>query len=148
MTLRSRYDPREDRMLLTLRVGEGDQQYWVTRRLWLALHERLAALVPAGSADEEEVPPPQKPLRPMTAAHTTDAVLLEGVRFRRVTEGTRLVFLGGASSVNITLREPAIARWKRMLELQADRAGWDTAAATQRMRADALAGAAVQRARQ
>lgn len=133
-------------MLLTLRAGEAEQRYWVTRRLWLALYERLAALAPA-AIDEEAEPPPPKPSPAMAPDAAAQPVLLESVRLRRVEAGTRLVFSGGGTTVNMTLRELGLARCKRMLELQADRAGWDTAAAIERIQAGALAGAVVQRAR-
>jgi hypothetical protein len=74
-------------------------------------------------------------------------VPLETVRIKATDDGVQLVFVSVGGNVGIGLRPQGLTQLKRMLDVQADRAGWDTAAAMKRLKAESLAGAAVKRAK-
>jgi hypothetical protein len=147
MALRARYDPREDRMFLALQFPEQpEQRYWVTRRLWLALYGQIASLAPS-QPEQALPPPPANPPRPMAAGDTADAVALDGVRIKKNEDGVRLVFASARGNTFVDFKQPGLLQLKRLLEMQAERAGWDAAAALERLQADAIAGATVRRAK-
>jgi hypothetical protein len=144
--LKARYDPREDRMLLTIETQQGNRVFWVTRPMWLGLYRRLVALVAASEDDKPQTPTVPQP-KPATAEESAAAVLLEGAQFKKNEERIAIVFQSAGEPVTLQLGAPGLARVKRMIEVQADRAGWDTAAALERLEAAAAAGAAVRQAK-
>lgn len=152
MAVRSRFDPREDRMVLTVREAVGDRRFWVTRKLWLALYSQLSQMaLPESVADS--LPPSAHAATPLTSndreLDSANAVMLDGVAWRRNESGDSFVVCLRSSQPEVRLTLPAVAivRLRRMLEVQADRAGWDPAAAVERLQAKTIAGEAVRRAR-
>jgi hypothetical protein len=148
MAIKARYDPAEDRMLMSVRMENGERLYWVTRRLWLSLYRQFAELDETGG-DAAEVPPP-KPARaaPIPAEESRDASRLERVQFSRTAEGIKLLFSAGGSAdnVGIGVRTTAVHRFRRLFEMQAERAGWDPAAALDRLSAGKMAAATLKKA--
>lgn len=143
--MKAKYDPKEDRMLLVLRPGDPqEKRVWVTRRQWLALYRQVAAKAPKGEPAPKA--PPVQP-KPMAADEISGAVMLTGMRFKPTDDGAQLGFATAKGNVGLTLKAEGLARIRKMLEVQADRAGWDAPAAMKRMAAGALAGAAVKRAK-
>jgi hypothetical protein len=148
MALKARYDPREDRMLLLVTGPEGERRFWITRRLWLGIYRQLARLAPG---DEAAARPPAAsgrpaPIPPEEAQH---AALLQTVHISGDGDGIKLVFATGKDEDKLTINvaKPGFAQFKRTLEMQAERAGWDSASALERLDAQAAASAALQRAK-
>lgn len=150
MSLQAKYDPREDRMQLTLQPVEGKPQaFWVTRRQWLALLRRLrVAALEMGcelSASEPVQPPRGRPPR-NPAADSLEPVLLDGLRLKPEGDGVRLMFVVNEKARGIFLKEPGLRQLMEIVAVQADRAGWDLPAGLQRLQANELAKAAMNRA--
>jgi hypothetical protein len=146
MGLKAKYDAHEDRMLIELGTVDGAvRRFWATRRLWLSLYRMIVSLVPP-TADEAPTAAPPVRGKPLQREEAQDAVMLENVKLGRNEKGMRLLFVAGEATAALDLHEQGLLRLKRMLEVQADRAGWDTSAALERLQAAALAGQAVRRA--
>lgn len=148
MALQAKYDPREDRMRLTLHPAEGDPHvFWVTRRQWLGLLHALAG-VPAGEAKQESAAAPASRQRRLFA-HDPERkpIPLQGIRLRRLANGVKLVFVPGAQGVGVDLTPEGVAQLRAMLWQQAERAGWDVTVALARLDAATLANAALKDAR-
>lgn len=148
MNLQARYDPREDRMRLTLHPAEGDPHvFWVTRQQWLGLLHALAG-VPAGEAKPTFAAAPASHQRRLSAAEPgAEPIPLQGIRLRRLANGVKLVFNPGAQGVGLDLPPQRVAQLRAMLWQQAERAGWDVAVALARLDATTLANAAIKDAR-
>lgn len=137
-------------MRLVLHPGDDvPTAYWVTRRLWLLLLRRLqvaseqSGLVVTISGPVK--PPPRRPRRDV-AVDAIDPQKLEGIRLRAEGDGARLMLVVGEMATGIHLNAPGLQQLEEMVALQAERAGWDPQAAMQRLRANALANAAMSRA--
>lgn len=131
-------------MLLSVIAAEVEHRFWVTRRLWHAFYRSVSELVPAGTDDRPQQPaPPGRLNGPMDVS---DVTLLNSIRIRRIDKSLQMVLADDRREVQLLLAGPGLARVKRMLEVQAERAGWDTAAAMKRMDAEALAGEALRKA--
>jgi hypothetical protein len=146
--MKSRYDSREDRMLLLLAPPGGERSFWVPRRLWLALYRELTSISPSGREDDDMADvPPSRPAKPIGDQDAARAELLATIKISRTApDSAALVFRGAGEPVRVALAGPGLVRFKRMLETQADRAGWDAPAGVERLAAEAIAGAAVRRA--
>jgi hypothetical protein len=134
-------------MVLELTPVAGEpQRFWVSRRLWISLHGAILQWIPA-SPEGQPVPPkqPRGPILPEDPV--MDAVLLDSIRLERKPDHLRFVFASARGETVLTIPEAGFPRLKRMLETQADRAGWDLPAAMERVRAEGLAKAAMCRAR-
>lgn len=148
MGLQARYDPKQDRMLLVMNFGEGEQRvFWFTRRLWHALLHEIAELKLAG-VEDAALPPPTSKHRP-ALPRQPEAVEVESVRLRKLANGgIRLFFAAvGQEDVTLTLQVSGVMKFQRMLEQQAERAGWDPRAAMERLNAGMLARRVVHKAR-
>jgi hypothetical protein len=148
MALKARYFPAQDRMRLVHEPAEGEcAEFWVTRRLWLALLKRLRA---AGGqlGIEPKLPPKAGPARQaaLPAVGSSGPVLLDRVRLRIEGKGASLILLVGDRAHVVQLGVAGLAQLQEMVALQAERAGWDPEAAMQRLDADDLARAAVAQA--
>jgi hypothetical protein len=134
-------------MLLTLESGTGGaQRLWVTRRLWLGLYGSIASLTKV--ADESVPPEPRLPQPARTAAEEReDVAMVDTIRVVRLAHGVRIVFATASGNVRLDFQDDGVARFRRLLEAQAERAGWDSAAALRRLKAGALAGDALRRAK-
>lgn len=143
MPIKARYDPKEDRMLLIMEPAEGEKRvFWVTRRQWLGLYNGLGPLKP----EKEEVkPPPQKP-QPLPESLTSVAKSLDGIKMNKKEDGFQVAFVAEGKPMGLQLKGDSLEQMKRMLDQQADRAGWDVQAALERMKAAMAANAAVKKA--
>ena len=155
--LKARYDPRADRMLLTLQPAQGDvQSYWLTRRQWLGwLHALLALPQPQVAAAKElastqKVAPPA-PRPRLDVGEVGEPKSCKAIRLRRSGKMVQVVIVADSSeaggTLTVTLGAEGVRQLREMLEQQAERAGWDTGAALARLSAAALANAAVGKAR-
>lgn len=133
-------------MLLIVRGGEEEARFWITRRLWLGVYRRLSRLAPAVEEAAAKVPAPPKQPSPIPTEEAKDAVLLHSVQIAKEGEGVRLVFSTDHDKLAINLNKSGFGQFRRMLDMQADRAGWDSPAAIERLDAQAAASAALQRA--
>jgi hypothetical protein len=140
MGVQARYDPKEDRMLLSLEYGDGTARtFWLTRRQWIGMMHEMAALklVPA---DEAPAEPPPKKNAPRPLAPQPEATMVQSVKVRKQEEGARLVFaVGEDQGVGMTLPAERLASFHRLLEQQAERAGWDPRAGVERLSAAVVA---------
>ena len=143
MGIKARYDAKEDRMLLIFEPRDGEaRSFWVTRRQWLGLYTGLG---PLKAEKPQAKQPPQKP-QALPEALTKGAVLLEGVKLRQK-EGTyQIAFMAEGKPMGMQVKGETLDQLKQMLDQQAERAGWDTLAAVQRLKAGAAANAAVKKA--
>lgn len=155
MALQARYEPREDRMRLTLQPAQGEPRvFWVTRRQWLDwLRSLLLAAEAAGAAatPEQAGAEPPKPSRPRLADADIEPQSLSAIRVRRAGESVQMAFVvhgegAPAQAVKLTVPPDGMLRLRDLLLQQAERAGWDVGAALARLDASALAGAAVRKA--
>jgi hypothetical protein len=89
--------------------------------------------------------PPAAP-KPIPAQDAAESRLLNAVNIKRTENGASLTFQFEGGPLSMAFATPGLARFRYMLETQTDRAGWDAAAAMERMQAEAAAGAAVRRA--
>jgi hypothetical protein len=150
MSLQAKYDPREDRMRLTLQSAEGTaaRTFWVTRRQWLGLLQALVNLPPAARGDETESPPSSEPSRPrlLSSALENAPVPIKAIRLRRLKHGIKLVLvMDGEQGVFIDVPLAGLTQLLAMLRQQAERAGWDVEAALDRL-SSALPSAAMTKA--
>lgn len=145
MGLQAKYDPQTDRMRLTLHpAASAPRAFWVTRRQWLGLLQAVTVLPQSGSA---EAPPLPRTKKALTAEALIPAPIpVEAIRLRQLAEGVKLVFVAGAKGMAISLQDPGLQQLKQMLLQQAERAGWDVAAALARLNAQGLARAAMRKA--
>ncbi len=147
MGVQAKYDPKEDRMLLSLEYGDGSTRiFWLTRRQWIGMMHEMAALklVPK---DEAATEPPKKsapkPLPPQPSA-----TMVESVKLRKQDQGARVVFsVGEEQGVGVTLAGDGLAGFHRLLEQQAERAGWDPRAGIERLNAGVVARNLMRKAR-
>ena len=143
MPIKARYDAKEDRMLLIMEPQEGDKRvFWVTRRQWLGLYNGLGPLKPEKG---EVKPPPQKP-QPIPEALTSVARPIEAIKMNKKDEGFQVAFVAEGKPIGLQLQGDSLEQMKRMLDQQADRAGWDVQAALERMKAAQAANAVVKKA--
>jgi hypothetical protein len=134
-----RYDPVEDRLLLTLTDAAGSHRaFWLTRRIALGLAglarqeaERLAtqaagASKPHGGAQGPVVQPAKgKAAPPEAAAARQAARLLTRVRVRRPKAGCVLAFeADGAPPALLALDDAALGRFRGLVDGLARRAQW------------------------
>lgn len=149
MALQAKYDPREDRMLLTLHPPGGVvRSFWVTRRQWLALLDAVASLpLPDEPVPEAGDPAPGAKKR-LPAPAPEKAVAVQALRLRPVASGgAKLAFVAGEDGAAMSLHPAGLQRLRHMLLEQAERADWDAAAAMERMDARKIAGEAMNKAR-
>ena len=133
-------------LLVLMPPGGAEQRLWVTRRLWLALYRAVAAMAPQ-AAEEPTMKVPPSASKPIPAQDAADARRLDSVNIKPAPgDGIALAFRFEGGPVGMSLPPQGVSRFRHMLETQADRAGWDAAAAMERLRAEAQAGAAVRRA--
>jgi len=133
-----RYDPAEDRLLLTLTDAAGNHRsFWLTRRIALGLAglarqeaERLAAGTGVaagrrGSAAGAAVQPATAKAPAEAEAARQAARLLTRVRVRRPKAGCVLAFEadGGAPAL-LALDDAALGRFQGLLDSLARRAQW------------------------
>jgi len=151
MALRAKYDPKQDRMLLTLHPAEGEPHaFWVTRRQWLGLLHAMTDL-PALAAEPDAPPrPPSRQRRLSANVNETppEPIPVRGIRLRRLTDGVKLIFVTGVQGVGVDFSTAGVAQLRAMLQQQAERAGWDVGAALARLNAATVANAAMKKARQ
>lgn len=151
MGLRAKYDLSEDRMHLTLQWGEGaEQQFWVTRRIWLGLLFTLSNLPPEAL---NETPKNTKPLihpgnkaelKPISEA----PLIIKNIHLRHFKTGSKLIFsLVSGQALSLDLSSQALLQLKSLVHRQAASAGWDVDAFQARMSSAQMARAAVQKAR-
>lgn len=153
MALSARYDPRQDRMRLTLEPAEGAARcFWLTRRQWMAWLHTIKALsrsLPADALqpDEQRVSLPRR--RPQSiAAGVLEPETLKAIRLRRLREKVAVLFIGDNGQIStLTLAPEGARQLEGLLDQQAERAGWDASAALARLDAAAIATATVGRAR-
>lgn len=159
MALQAKYDPQEDRMRLTLHADEGKRHvFWVTRRDWLGLLHTLTdddamGAPPAtgsaagGTAGSTIATGAGRALRRAPAGdNDVQPIPLQGIRLRRLADGVKLVFVTPGQGVGIKLPATGVAQLQAVLQQQAERAGWDTAAALARLNAHRLTRAAMKKA--
>jgi len=145
MGLRARYDAKEDRMLLIVERPDTEKTVlWVTRRQWLGLYAGLGGVVTA-TDESKRVPPPKQGPAPQELVQA--AVPLEAIRLRKKEGEFAIGFVVGEETIGLTLKAEGLPNLQRILEQQADRAGWDAAAAVKRLKAQALAAGAVRKAK-
>lgn len=133
-------------LLLLTPPGGVECKLWVTRRLWLALLHEVGALAPEAKEDQAAAAPPAPGARAMALADAAGAHELSSVRISRNENRVRLFFDAPGQAPTLNFGPAGLAQFRRMLEVQADRAGWDSAAAMERLRAGAVASALVRRA--
>lgn len=134
-------------MLLVIPTAGGERKFWVTRRLWLALLHEVDKHSPAVAEEPMASEPPATKPRPVTGEDAAGVVMLETVQFSKRADGSKaLLFQSQHDPVPMGFKGPGLGQLRRMLETQADRAGWDAAGAMQRLKAGAIAGAAFRRA--
>lgn len=153
MALQAKYDPQEDRMRLALHADAGKLHvFWATRRDWLGL---LHALNDAGGSAPGAPPAAGGAMasgvdramnRAPTAGDDVAPIPLQGIRLRRLADGVKLVFVTREQGVGIKLPATGVAQLQAMLQQQAERAGWDAAAALARLNAHSLTRAAMKKA--
>lgn len=152
MALRARYDPQADRMRLTLQPAEGPaRSFWLTRRQWLGwLHALLASPLPQPAADasavaqETNAPKP----RPRRQDDEGQPEVLKAIRLRRAGDRLQVAFVAeGGQAVTLSMAPEGVRQMRELLEQQAERAGWDAAAAMARLNAAAIATVALGKAR-
>jgi hypothetical protein len=151
MGLRAKYDLSEDRMHLTLQWGEGaEQQFWVTRRIWLGLLFALNNLPPEVLS---ETPISTKPLIPSGHKPEVKPVseapqIIKNIHLRHFKSGTKLIFsLVSVPGLSLDLSSQALLQLKTLVHQQAASAGWDVDAFQARLSSAQMAQAAVQKAR-
>jgi len=150
MTLKARYDPKEDRMRLELHpAADPIQVFWVTRAQWLALLQRLRAVtrqmgVESQAAQAVEQLRRRPPRDPMVDA--LPPARLDGIRLRAQGDGVGLILIAGDKTCAVELKASGLRQLEEMIAVQAERAGWDPQAALERLQAGAMASAAMQRA--
>ena len=147
MGLHAKYDPRQDRMLVTLNAG-GDkaESMWLTRRQWLSLLQQMEVQkLAAADADAPAEKPPKTPPAPLPGR--PDAPCVDGVRLRKDGDGARLQFLLGDKTYGLQLPTAGLSQFRRLLEQQAERAGWDSRAGLERLDAALAAQAAMRKAK-
>jgi hypothetical protein len=143
MGIKARYDAKEDRMLLIFEPKEGEgRTFWVTRRQWLGLYNGLGPLKP----EKPQAKQPQQKPQALPESLTKGAVLLEGVKLRQKDGAYQMAFMAEGKPMGMQVKGDALEQLKQMLDQQAERAGWDTSAAMQRLKAGAVANAAVKKA--
>ncbi|MBI5275324.1 MAG: hypothetical protein HY854_02605 [Burkholderiales bacterium] len=149
MGLQARYDPKQDRMLLALQYGEGERRvFWLTRRLWLGLMHELVAMKIVPTDDKAAAPPPAK--KPQPLPPQPDARDVRTVRIRKLPDnGLRVAFAaeGEEQDVTLTLQREGVGNFMRLVEQQAERAGWDPRAAVERLKAGDVAKGVVRKAK-
>lgn len=147
MALQAKYDPRQDRMLLTLDVKKQDtgRSFWLTRVQWLGLMVQLAAVSEKPVDDGGALPPRKSAPQPLPPQ--PNAVMAEGLKLRREGEGVRVAIGTGPDAVGLMLQGESLANFRRMLVTQAERAGWDPRAALERINAARAAGQAMKKAK-
>jgi hypothetical protein len=153
MAIHSRYDAREDRMLLSVETGPEKtlRQIWMTRRQWTGLLHQMVAMKFAPLDDPK---PPQNQGEPKAKprAHALppqpEAKSVQTLKLRKEADGTAKVMFGfdDKDGVGITLKQTGIVDLQRMLEQQAERAGWDPRAALERLDAAEAAAKAMKKA--
>ncbi len=150
MSLHAKYDLHADRMLLTVQPPEGAPvAIWVTRKQWLNLMHALPKVVPA-SGDEGDGTlavhaPRPRPRR--TPSGVAEPVELSALRLIALQAGARLIFVLGEQAVSMDFSPEGVAQLQSLLSQQAERAGWDAAAALERLEAALLVDAAMKNAR-
>ena len=143
MGIKARYDAKEDRMLLIFEPKDGEgRTFWVTRRQWLGLYNGLGPLKP----EKPQAKQPQQKPQALPESLTKGAVLLEGVKLRQKDGAYQMAFMAQGKPMGMQVKGEALEQLKQMLDQQAERAGWDTPAAVQRLKAGAAANAAVKKA--
>jgi len=143
MGIKARYDGKQDRMLLIIEPKEGDRRVlWMTRRQWVGLYGGLGPLKP--EKPEAKQPPP-KP-QPLPESLTAGAELLDTVKLRRKDDVVQIGFIANDKPVGMQVKGDSLEQLKRLLQQQAERAGWDPQAAVVRLRAAAQANAVVKKA--
>ena len=149
MAFQAKYIPREDRMRVTLRPPEGDvRSFWVTRRQWLDVLHELDELGEAQGEPREEVPQPPEERRKRAMEPVPEPIALQSLRLQRSERGAKLLFAtGGGRGASFNLPQPALPRLRQLFQQQAEQAGWDPAAALDRLGALDLAGEVVRKAK-
>ena len=156
MDLRARYDPNEDRMLLELcSAAEVLHAFGWTRRQWLALLNRVrGVLLKMG----ESAQAPSGPMAPTdrrrasqvagaaAQAPVVEPLRLDDFRLRTISSGLRLTLVAHGLGTAVDLQAAGLQQLDDLLTSQAERAGWDPEAAMGRLKAAAMARAAVVRA--
>jgi hypothetical protein len=151
MGLKARYEPDVDRMRLVYHPeGSEPKVYWVMRRQWLGLLFQLR--LAARKMEVALIPPvPIKTprSRPQKDQVTEElvATVLDGFRVRVEGDICRLVLIDDKKGHSFGMKAPGLLRLEEMVALQAERAGWDPAAALQRLQASVSARAAMRQAK-
>jgi hypothetical protein len=143
MGIKARYDAKEDRMLLIFEPKEGEKRvFWVTPRQWLGLYNQLGPLKP----EMGEAKPPQAKPQALPESLTSGAQVLEGIKLNRKDDAVQIGFVAGGKPMGMQVKGETLEQLKKMLDQQAERAGWDAPAAFTRIKAAQAANAAVKKA--
>ena len=149
MSIKILYDVNEDRMRLVLQPPDkAPVALWVNRRQWLALLARLRAVagqlgVTLTEFDPPKVPRGRPPRDPRIEAMVPEK--LDGMRLRVEGDGVRLLFVQGEKVRGLMLKLGGLQQLEEIVALQAERAGWDVSAGLERLHAQALTRAAMNR---
>lgn len=147
MALQSKYDPRQDRMLLTvnLKKDEASRTFWLTRLQWLMLMHQVSAVSARPVDDGGALPPRKSP--PQALPPQPEAVLLDSLKLGREGDTVKVRLGASEDAITLALKEQQLANFQRMLVTQAERAGWDPRAAMERLAAARAARVAMKRAK-
>lgn len=138
MSLQAKYDPKQDRMLLTLYPsGSAPRALWVTRRQWFGLLYAVGRLL--NDADAPIKASPQTKKKQTAEADSILPVPLQGIRLQRMPKGAKIVFVISDEKVTISMEDQGLRQLMHLLRQQAERAAWDVDAAVARMNAENVA---------
>jgi hypothetical protein len=136
MNIRARYDPREDRMRLELQPEiEESKAFSLNRRQWL----NLIRAVGVTDFPQHKMPPQPPAAQGGQQGSPLPDLRVNALKFRQEKHGLRVVFLLEGSPVGVLLPNDGLPEIGEMLFRQAERAGWDPAAALDRLKAEEMA---------
>ncbi len=150
MSVQAKYDPQSDRLRLTLWPGAGSvMAFWVTRRQllgWLHAMTEISLESDEGmEVAQANAEPPSRRRRLQTDIPTP--LVVQAIRLRRLASSLKVVFVAGEGTIGVDFPISGLRQLEAMLRNQAERAGWDVAAALDRLDAAKLAAAAMKKAR-
>lgn len=128
---------------------QAPRVYWVTRQQWLALLLRVRNVAQKIGLS---LNPPKTPDAPRARVARDPALAeltplkLAAIRCNPAADGAQLLLVLDGKAQSVQLNAAGLKQFEQMLQLQAERAGWDPQAALQRLQAAALAKAAMGRA--
>lgn len=133
MLLKTRYDPKEDRIQLSLYPGEGARRaFWLTRRQCVALLQVIRQTLKTSPSAGPKAATLRAQGKDLGAAPASPK--LAQLRWRRLAGGLSLVFIGDEGErmrLNLGAAELSILQ-KTLLQL-ARRAQWEVEATLQRL---------------